>query len=293
VPDRTITTRDGRDLRVREEGDPDGYPVVYHHGTPGSRELFGPWVDDAKRRGIRLIGYDRPGYGGSTPRPGRKVADVAADVEAIADELGLDSIATWGISGGGPHALACAALLAERVAAAAALASVAPYDADGLHWLGGMGESNVDEFRAALEGRPALERWMDVHLPEIREADSEAVADALRSLLTPVDAAALSGELASFFVSSIRTGIAERADGWIDDDLAFVASWDFGLADITVPLVVWQGDHDLFVPPAHGAWLAAHLPQAETHLSAEDGHITLAERRVSEVHAWLLDRATR
>ena len=136
--DRTVTTQDGRKLRISEAGQPDGIPVLVHHGTPGSRLLYQPWVEDAQSRGIRLISYERPGYGGSTPHPGRSVASVADDVSAIAEHLNLDLLCVWGASGGGPHALACAALLPDLVVAAAAIASPAPYHADGLDWLAGM-----------------------------------------------------------------------------------------------------------------------------------------------------------
>ena len=157
-----IQTPDGRILAVDEAGDPAGVPVVVHHGTPGLRPHYAPLVGpDAQERGIRLIGYDRPGYGGSTPRPGRTVGDAAADVDAICDALGLDRICTWGISGGGPHALACAALLPDRVAAAASVAGIAPHDAEGLDWLAGMGAANVEEFGLTLQGRAALVPWLE------------------------------------------------------------------------------------------------------------------------------------
>src|SRR6201996_3090714 len=133
----------GRVLAVEEAGAPGGLAVLVHNGTPNSRHLYGPNVRDAAARGLRLIGYDRPGYGGSSPQPGRTVADCAGDVRAICAELGIDRLATWGISGGGPHVLACAALLPDLVAAAASLASPAPYTAEGLDWFDGMGQSNV------------------------------------------------------------------------------------------------------------------------------------------------------
>ncbi|MEO8291337.1 MAG: alpha/beta fold hydrolase, partial [Gaiellaceae bacterium] len=140
---------DGRILCVVEEGDPGGPAILCHHGTPGSRLLWRGLVEDAGTRGIRLLGYDRPGYGGSDPHPGRRAADAAGDVAAIADGLGIERLAVHGGSGGGPHALACAALLPDRVVAAASLAGVAPFEAEGLDWLDGMGQDNLDEFAAA------------------------------------------------------------------------------------------------------------------------------------------------
>ncbi len=157
---RSVTTPDGRTLRLYQAGAGDGPVVLVHHGTPMSGLLFDPHVRDAEERGIRLIGYDRPGYGGSTPAPGRSVADVADDVRAIADAVEVERLAVWGISGGGPHALACAALASDRVAAVASLASVAPIDAEGLDWFAGMGQTNLDEFDLARRGREVLEVYL-------------------------------------------------------------------------------------------------------------------------------------
>src|ERR1700735_5895620 len=144
---RTVQTSDGRTLAVEDSGDPAGRPVLVHNGTATSRHLYGPNARDAAERGLRLIGYDRPGYGASTPQPGRTVADCAADVRAICAELGLERLAMWGISGGGPHVLACAALLPDLVTAAASLASLAPFEADGLDYFADMGQDNVDGTR--------------------------------------------------------------------------------------------------------------------------------------------------
>jgi pimeloyl-ACP methyl ester carboxylesterase len=159
--DRTISTEGGRKIRILEAGQPDGVPVLVLRGTPHSRLLYDRWVEDAQSRGIRLIGYERPGYGGSTRHPGRTVASAANDVAAIAKGLGLNRLLVWGISGGGPHALACAALLPGLVAAAAVLASPAPYPAEGLDYLAGMGEDNVAGFRAALKSREVHEQFVE------------------------------------------------------------------------------------------------------------------------------------
>lgn len=282
-----IETPDGRVLAVMEGGDPAGPAVVVHHGTPMSRLLYGPNVADAEARGLRLIGYDRPGYGDSTPQPGRTVADAATDVATIADALGIDRFATWGISGGGPHALACAALLPERVVAAASLAGAAPYEAEGLDFLAGMGEGNVKEFGLILEGREKLEPFLCAERDALLAAGQEGLAEGMRTLLTPVDAAAFTGETAEFLFESLRVGSAERIDGWLDDDLAFVKPWGCSVEQISVPVLLWQGAEDRFVPLAHGEWLASRIPTCQAHLSPEDGHITLLVRRVGEVHEWL------
>jgi pimeloyl-ACP methyl ester carboxylesterase len=290
VREHTVHGPGGRVLRVCEDGEPNGVPLVTHHGTPGSRRLYGGWVEDASRRGIRLIGYDRPGYGGSDRHHGRVVADAAADVAAIADALGLDRILTHGRSGGGPHALACAALLGDRVAAAATFASVAPYDADGLDFLAGMGEDNVIELGAAVEGPEALAPLLEDFAPRLLGADAEELVGALKSLLSPPDVAVVTGGLAEELIASTGEGIGATRDGWLDDDLALVKPWGFELSSISVPIQLWQGRQDLMVPPAHGEWLASHIPGADARLSGEDGHLSVEHLRVGDAHAWLLER---
>jgi pimeloyl-ACP methyl ester carboxylesterase len=288
--EHTISGPGGRALRVRDVGDPDGVPVVVHHGTPGSRRFRERWLEDARERGIRLIGFDRAGYGGSERNPGRSVADVAADVEAICDELGLDRVLTHGSSGGGPHALACAALLGDRVAAAATLCSVGPFDAADLDFLAGMGEDNVVELGAAVEGEGRLGPLLEQYSEGILAADPEELAGEIASILSPPDVAVVNAGLATELLGSIREGIGSSRAGWLDDDLAFVRSWGFELSSIAVPVVLWQGRQDLMVPAAHGEWLADHVPGAEAHLSDEDGHLSIEQRRIGDVHAWLLER---
>jgi pimeloyl-ACP methyl ester carboxylesterase len=278
---------DGRVLCVLEEGDPNGRAVFALHGTPGSRVLWRGLAEDAADRGIRLLSYDRPGYGGSDPRPGRNVADAARDVAAIADALGIDRFAVEGGSGGGPHTLACAALLPGRVVAAACLAGVAPYPADGLDWLAGMGQDNLDEFGAVLEGHDALESYLRGQADAMLAADPESLADTIRSLLSPADAAIFTGEIAEHLHAATREAIGKRLDGWIDDDFVFVSPWGFELDAVAVPVQLWHGAQDRFVPIAHGEWLAERIPGVDAHLSERDGHLTIQFERIGEVHAWL------
>ncbi len=277
---------DGRALVVREDGDPDGFPVLVHHGTPGSGRLYAPWAQDAARRGIRLVGYDRPGYGESTRHAGRSIADAAADVAAIADALGFERFATWGASGGGPHALATAALLGGRVVAAATIASVAPCGAPGLEFMTGMGEDNVVEFEAALAGEATLREALDAMREAILGGGQVEAAAEMETLLSAGDAELMGGPLGAYVLDSIRLGLEHGVDGWLDDDLAFVRTWGFDPATIAVPVQLRQGAQDRMVPFAHGEWLAARIPGVDAQLTAGDGHLTLLER-VGEVHAWL------
>jgi len=284
-----VRTPDSRTLHVIERGDPDGVPVVVHHGTPGSALQYEPHARDAEERGIRLITYDRPGYGGSTPHEGRCVGDAAADVAVIADALGIGRFGTYGGSGGGPHTLACAALLPDRVVGAVPIASVAPFPAEGLDWLAGMGQGNIDEFGAARESREALVRFTERERSELLAADPAAMVEAMRTLVSPVDADALTGELGEYMLESIREAIGESIDGWLEDDLAFLAPWGFDLRSIAVPVALWHGEQDLFVPVSHGRWLAENLPGAQVRIEADHGHLSLVAR-VPDVHAWLVER---
>lgn len=284
-----ITTTDGRTLLVYEAGDQQGALVIVHHGTPCSGLLATPWAADAERRGIRLVAFDRPGYGGSTRRSGRSVADVAADTAAVADALGAERFRTWGVSGGGPHALACAALLSDRVLSAACLAGVAPYDAPSLDWMAGMGQDNVEEFEAALGGEEALSEYLGAARAELLAATPEQLLGVMRSLLPPADVAVLTGERAAFLHAWMTHGLEPGYEGWLDDDLALTTAWGFTPDASRVPVLLMQGEQDLMVPFGHGRWLAAALPQAEAVLSADHGHLTLLED-ISRVHAWLLAR---
>jgi pimeloyl-ACP methyl ester carboxylesterase len=285
----TITTADGRALRVSEAGDPRGRPIVAIYGTPSGGRIYEPHADDARARGIRLVAFDRPGYGGSDPRPGRAVADVVEDVVAILDSLDLDRVGVWGISGGGPHALACAALLPSRVAAVACLAGVAPYGASGLDWTEGMGEDNIVEFNATLAGREAITPFEMAHREEFARATPDGLRTQWESLLSPVDATVATADLAAYLLDNVNEALAPGVDGWVDDDLAFVAPWGFDVTAIEIPVLLLHGDHDRFVPPSHGRWLAERIPGVEARLSDAEGHLTLMNC-IPDVHAWLLDR---
>jgi pimeloyl-ACP methyl ester carboxylesterase len=271
----TITLTDGRDLEVEVTG-PEGGPVlVFHHGTPGGSEQMRAMARAAEARGLRLVTWSRPGYGASTRQAGRSVADVVADTAAVLDHLGAESCLVAGWSGGGPHALACGALLPDRVRGVLCIAGVAPYAAEGLDFLAGMGEDNIEEFSAALEGEHTLRPWLDAQRPEMLELTADAVADSLGNLVPPVDVAVLTGEFAEDLASEFRQALSVGVDGWLDDDLAFTRPWGFELADIAVPTYLWQGSDDLMVPFAHGRWLAGRIPGVTAHLEQGEGHLSI------------------
>jgi pimeloyl-ACP methyl ester carboxylesterase len=288
VEELTIGTADGRSLTVYDAGDPSGRPVLYHHGTPSSGMPFDEHVALAREQGIRLVSYDRAGYGESTRKPGRAVSDVVRDVDTIADALGLERFATWGISGGGPHALATAAGLPDRVVAVAAAASIAPPDRPDIDLIEGMGEGNVVEFGLAQQGEEALRPALERDFAEMRGLDLPEFVEAMRPFLSDVDAAALDGELGAYLLDGFRRSLSRSVDGWIDDDLAFTRPWGFDLEAIRAPTLVVQGRQDLMVPWAHGEWLARNLPSAAAWLREEEGHLTLFVNVVPQIHEWLL-----
>lgn len=273
---------DGRRLDVYMAGS-EGMPLIFHHGSPSSGIDFPPLGDALAERGLRFVGYSRAGYGSSTRRQGRSVADVAEDVRAILDHLGADEAYAYGWSGGGPHAIACGALLADRIRGVATIGGVAPWPAEGIDWFEGMGPENIEEFHATLADpensvRSAARDW-----PKWRAVTGADIAETFGGLIDEVDRGALTGDFAEYEAASIREGLRESYWGWVDDDLAFVKPWGFDLESLRVPVHVWQGGHDRMVPFAHGQWLASHIPTARPHLLPEEGHLGLAVTQVAKV----------
>ena len=280
----TVTAADGRALETVVAGAVEGPLVVLHHGTPGSAHaIYPPHAEKAATRGIRLALYGRPGYADSERAEGRTVGDCAADTAAVADALGAEDFFTIGGSGGGPHALACAALLPERVAGAATIAGVAPTYAEDLDWLAGMGEENLEEFAAARAGPAELQSFIDRYAQELRSVTGEQVQKALGDLVSAPDAAVLTGEYAEFAAAGIRDSLRTGIWGWFDDDLALLGDWGFDLDAIATPVTIWQGREDRFVPPAHGEWLAANVAGARAHLLDGHGHLSLASASFGDI----------
>jgi pimeloyl-ACP methyl ester carboxylesterase len=275
-----LTLNDGRTLHVYEtSGDSAnaGLAVFWHHGTPNIGAPPEPLLRPAKKRGIRWVSYDRPGYGGSTPHPGRDVASAATDVSSVADALGIAKFAVMGHSGGSTHALACAALLPERVVGAVCVSGLAPFGAEGLDWFAGMAAAGAAELRAAAAGRKALEEYL-----KSTEFDPEQ--------FTPADHAALAGPwswLGRVAGQAMRGGIG----GMVDDNLAYVASWGFDAASVRPPVLILHGGNDRVVPSSHGEWLARHCPSAELWLRPTDGHISVLSSGVAALD-WLREHAT-
>jgi len=277
-----VRTPDGRDLEVLVTGPENGLPLVFHHGTPQAAGPFGILERPAAERGLRTVSYSRPGYGRSTPRSDAAttatVADDAADTAVVLDALGLDTFVTLGWSGGGPRALACAAMPPGRCLAATSGVGIAPPDAEGLDPTAGMGPENVAEYAAVAQGGEALTAFLEEHGTPLFSATADDIAREMDGLLPPVDKAAMTGELAEYLAASMRHAGAQGIVGWRDDDLTHTRPWGFDLGAVQVPTAVWQGTEDLMVPFAHAQWLAAHVAGTRAHLLEGEGHVSLLMR---------------
>ena len=280
VTETDLELSDGRTLHVYDAATEDAgtrLAVFWHHGTPNVGAPPEPLLPAAAERGIRWVSYDRPGYGGSTPHPGRDVASAAADVASVADALGIEQFAVMGHSGGGAHALACAALLPERVLAAVCASGMAPYHAEGLDWFAGMGTAGAAELRAAATGRAALE-------------DHLASAEYDPELFTPADHAALAGAW-SWVLTVVEQAMEGGLGGMVDDDLAGVAPWGFDPGQVRPPVLVVHGGQDRMVPSSHGEWLARRTGSAELWLRPDDGHVSVLDAAEAALD-WLWEHAS-
>lgn len=271
---RFVVLPDDRTIEVLDEGPVDALAVVLHHGTPSSS---GP--SDVQRaileQGLRHIGLNRPGYGGSSPQPSRRVADIAADTRTVLDHLGIAHCVVGGTSGGGPHALACAALVPQALSAFV-VASVAPMDSAEFDWYGGMSPGNVAEFRSAEAGRASLIEALRDDAAMMSSATAEQFLADNAATIAGTDQSAMRRTIEEK-LESARHALANGLDGWVDDALAFVAPWGFDVGDIAVPTSVWHGADDVAVPVAHGRWLAQHIPTAREHILTATGHASITE----------------
>jgi pimeloyl-ACP methyl ester carboxylesterase len=285
-PEPTLVEVGGRTLTVEDAGPSGGFPVLVHGGG-GSRHLEPAAVREARRHGLRLISYDRPAYGGSTPLPGRLIAACQTDVEAVLAALGISRIAVWGFSGGGPYALATAALLPEAVAAVCVLASLGPYGAPGLDFLDGMADSYHEEVRMFFADRAAAREKFRTEGAEMygRLSTSDGW---LRLWGDRAGTDAAHGqEAASYLASVFQDGWTHGDDGWWDDWTAFLSPWGFDLDAITAPASLWHGLADTRCPPAHGRWLAGRIPRCTAHFPEDEDHTNIEENNRSAGYAWL------
>jgi len=285
-----MQTSDGRTLAYEQQGDPGGVPVFVLHGTPGSR-LNGlhPDPEKVRRAGLRLITYDRPGYGASTRQRGRSVVDCVTDIVTIADQLGIERFAVTGGSGGAPHSLAAAARLPERVRCAECNVGPAPYGADGLDYFDGMDPENVKEIAWTLAGEETLVAELEREAQKaLDRLDLDPAALLSEFDLSEADRAVLAQEVVKQRMRiSFREALAQGIGGWVDDDLALVRPWGFDLAEIRLPVRVRYGATDVLVPAAHGAWLAAHVPGATVVVDQVSGHMSTPDEALARIRAFV------
>jgi pimeloyl-ACP methyl ester carboxylesterase len=283
-----VLIKSWRRLAVRRWGIPTGYPVFLMHGTPGSRLNVHPSDSELKHLGVHLITYDRPGYGQSDPDPGRSVADAADDVRAIADALGIGEFAVIGRSGGGPHALACAALLPDRVTRVASLVGLAPFDAIGLDWWHGMVDLNREQYSAALMGPRQLAQIIYPQVVAMR-ANPEHLVQRLEAEGSAEDSAALRDpDYRAALIENITEAVARSLDGWAADSLAFTRPWGFDPQWITTPTLLWHGTWDVFNPVSHARWLADRIKGALLMLSDRSSHLTASNAQHGAIR-WLMN----
>jgi pimeloyl-ACP methyl ester carboxylesterase len=279
---RTVSTDGGRTLEVLTAGPPDGLGWLWFPGTPSAAVVLPRLEALADRLGLRMVTWSRPGYGASSRRPfaarGPRIADDVNDAERVLDAVGVDRFVTVGWSGGGPRALACAALLPARCTGAATLASIAPFDASGLDWSAGMAPDNVADFEVASRHPKDYAAFQEENFLPLLDIGSAEMADGMAGFLTPTDAAAFTGDVAAWLAQMIHRAGEQGVVGVHDDGLAIVAPWGFDVGSISVPTAVWAGGQDIMVPLAHGRWLAEHIPGAVPHLIDAEGHLTLIDR---------------
>ncbi|EXJ68783.1 uncharacterized protein A1O5_07714 [Cladophialophora psammophila CBS 110553] len=295
---KQLTLPDGRNLDYSITGAREGFPLIWCHGTPSGYIPIPALARSCEKKGLKLVTFSRSGYGGSSRRKGRNIVDDVDDVRALSKHLGHDKFVVGGWSGGGPHSLACAAKL-EGCVASIVIAGVAPYNVEGLDWLAGQGQDNIDEYAASMKGEYALREYCDAQRPGLISSTAAGIIEQLSAILPEVDKRALreSAELGSYMEQTMREGLKSSCDGWIDDDFAFLAPWGFDVADIKVPVFLYQGSEDLMVPFAHGQWLGSHINQKylTNHLEQGEGHISIFLGRVDtmldEIKAVIDDKA--
>jgi pimeloyl-ACP methyl ester carboxylesterase len=286
VADR-VRTADGRTLAVESWGEPDGHPVFLLHGTPGCRLGPRPRSGLLYRLGVRLIAFDRPGYGGSDRLAGRSVADVAADVATIADAYDIDCFAVVGRSGGGPHALACAALLTERITRVAVLVGLAPPSAEGLDWFAGMTTSNIVEYRAATQGPGVVGLMLTPAAEQIRTDPAQLLRALFAELTTSDRRVVADAGIRAMLLKNYAEAVRTSADGWIDDAVAFRGPWGFDPASIKVPALIWHGENDAFSPISHARWLADRIPGSTAVVEPGVAHFSALDV-LPDVLTWLV-----
>jgi pimeloyl-ACP methyl ester carboxylesterase len=288
----TLTLADGRAMEYAAYGDPGGRPVLFFHGTPGTGGA-GALADAAGRAtGLRLIAPSRPGYGGTTLTP-PSLASVARDALALADALGVDTVLTHGVSGGGPYAVAVAAVAPDRVG--------------GLLASGGAGrhlevtpevlsEADRDAFELAAAGdwagaTVAMTKDTLTQMGALLELDVDGFAQGFRSVLPPGERSLDDHpDVQRVLLADVWRAL-RSVDGFVRDNLAWGMPWDVDLGAVTAPTLLVHGDRDAMVPAAHGDWLAERIPGAHRLVLDDADHGAVTVLRLEEQYRQLLSIA--
>jgi len=291
-PQPHVVRLDDRVLTVEDVGPPSGYPVLVPNGG-GCRHISPALVREAHASGFRLINYDRPGYGGSTRMPGRALADCAADVSAILADLAIERVAVWGFSGGGPYALATAALLPGMVSAACVFAPLGPHGVDGFDFLDGMDESYHEEVRVFFDDRQAARAKFRTEAMEM--FDRLSVPDNWLAMWGDrgLKDEAHGQEAADYLASGFRDGWTNGDVGWWDDWSAFLSPWGFDLSDVRAQVSLWHGLADTRCPLAHSRWLADQLPNVVAHYPEHEDHTNIEDNNRGAALTWIRGQVTR
>jgi pimeloyl-ACP methyl ester carboxylesterase len=287
--EHVITLPGGRELAWAEYGAPDGRVVLSLHGSPGSRLSRHAYPEQLVEAGIRQITYDRPGYGLSTPHPGRTVANVVTDIEAVLDAAGLERVGIIGGSGGGPHALAAAALMPDRCTVVHCVVGVAPYGAPGLDFEAGMDPENQRRFRAALRGRDAAIEEFTADFAAMRERITDDPVSIMGNMDLPEADRAILRRLGQQVFTALAEAVKQGAVGMADDFVAIASDWGFDPREVGGPLLITYGEHDVNVPAGHGRWLAANVPNQGVRVNTDGGHLASPEAGLAlltEVAEW-------
>lgn len=277
----TLKLTDGRFLEYFDNAISSTSAIVFHHGTPGHGHAWAQWLDLLAARGVRALSYSRAGYGISDRHEGRTVFSNNSDIRELLDSLGIQNFISIGWSGGGPHALATSAMAGNK--GAITLAGVGAYGVDDLDFLAGMGPENEEEFGEAFKGEAEISAWMEKNAGAFKNVTGEEIRESFGGLISDADKEVINGSFADELATTMRKGLAVSFDGWIDDDIAFIQPWGFNLNEISVPVLIWQGDQDLMVPHAHSYWLEKHIPTATLNFVPGHGHVSLVVKYADQI----------
>jgi pimeloyl-ACP methyl ester carboxylesterase len=290
-PPPTILQVGGRQLALEDSGD--GFPILVQSGF-GSRHLFPGAVREAGRAGFRLISYDRPGLGQSSPQPGRTVVDTIDDVKAIVELLEIDRIAVWGSSGGGPYAVAAAVGLSDVVTSVCLFSPIGPYGTPQLDFTEGMGvdEEFHNEIATLLEEPATARAGFMAQARGMLESQGSPETWLSRWGDLAGNDAAHSVEWADYLAKCAVDGFGDDGEGWWEDWCATFLPWGLGLSQVTAPTILWQGTQDEMVPHSHAHWYADNLSNLELHLVPDIDHTNIDENLRSTAFEWCGQYAT-